>query len=62
MCYTDGNIHRNSGSHGDFDLDSHPNRNCDSDCNGSMYAWLCGDDLDRQYGRTRHDTSGGQQL
>jgi hypothetical protein len=49
MRHTDGNCDGNTG-------------NANRDCNGSMYSRLCGDDLDRQYGGTRHDTSGGQQL
>jgi len=49
MRNTDGNVDGNTGD-------------ANSDGNGSMYSRLCGHDLDRQYGRTRHDTRDGQQL
>jgi len=49
MRNTDGNVDGNTGD-------------ANSDGNGSMYAWLLEHDLDRQHGRTRHDTRDGQQL
>ena len=56
MRNTDGNVDGNSVIDTDFDGDG------DSDCNGSMYAWVREHDLDRQYGCTRHDTCDRQQL
>jgi len=49
MRNTDGDIDGNTGD-------------TDGDSNSSMYTWLLEYNVDRQYGCTGHDTSGGQQL
>jgi len=49
MRNTDGNVDGNTGD-------------ANGDGNSSMYAWLCGHDVDRQYGRTGNGPGIRQQL